>query len=163
MTPELRGDMRVGPQLSEEERQKVQTEIDKLLAECRPILSNFEHESRKKAMNAFFLSMAGLMAGAVVGPALTAANAAANAGWIAAFSGFGGATNTASEALRSTGLSGTFAAQDRNRIIERLREELPKVFDDSKTVSDRMMAIIAAKVECALYEISVPTISTGGK
>ncbi|MFD2436100.1 hypothetical protein [Modicisalibacter luteus] len=108
-------------------------------------------------MLGFTISAAGLIAGAVVAPALVAANPSANAAWIAALSGFGGATNLLSDNLQSHGLSGTYDAQSRNNMIERIREHLRTVFDGSKGREAQLAAISQAKAECYLYLITVPS------
>lgn len=135
----------------------VQEEINKLMLECRPVLTNFEDDTRKGSKRAFYLSMTGLIAGSVVAPALIAANAAANASSIAALSGLAGATNTASEVLKTSGLSGMYAAQDRNLIITRIRDHLENVFSGSKSPEEQLDYIALAKAECALYMITVPS------
>lgn len=150
---------RVGdPTETDADRQAIKSDIDDLLTYCKPILSQFEDETHTQAKNAFYLSIAGMIAGAVIAPALTAAAAHANAAWIAGLSGFSGATNTASIALKTSGLSGTTAAEDRKAIIDRLRTQLAKAFDGTLTIVQRRDAIIAARVECAIYDISVPSI-----
>jgi hypothetical protein len=166
VSPALRANAKPEAQLNDDERKELQSEIQRLITYCKPILTSFENSSRDDAIKAFYLSVLGLVSGAVIAPALTAANAQANASWIAAFSGIGGATNFASQAFKESGMSGTFAAQDRNRIITRIRDQLTKVLDGTLPANDRIVAIVGAKAECALYEISVPSVpsapSAGG-
>lgn len=144
--------------LSPDELQLVSDDVDALIAYCKPILSGMENDSKRKAEHAYLLSMAGLLAGAVVAPALTAANAQANAAWIAGLAGFAGATNTASEALRLSGLSGSTDATTRNDIIKNLREKLQTMQDPESSVGQIRTAIVAARAECVLYDIAVPSV-----
>lgn len=144
--------------LTDDDLKKITKDLDALVKYCSPILSGFETDSNNKAKKAYYLSMVGLIAGAVIAPALTASNATANAGWIAGFSGLGGASGFASQALKSSGLSGTTDAKVRNDIIENLRKGLTTIVDPKKTVSEIRAALLASKAECALYKIAVPTI-----
>jgi hypothetical protein len=145
--------------LTEAELQAIQKDVEAAIVFCRERLTSMEEESRRGAKRAAWLSLAGLVSGAVIAPALTAANASANAAWIAAFSGFGGATNLASDTFRQSGLSGSFAAIDRNGIVVRLKDQLAVAIDANKTPSERRLAIQLAKAECILYEISVPGVA----
>lgn len=149
---------KVSAALDQPQREALQKDLDALIAYCQPTLTGLENSSRSRAKWAFAVSMAGLVAGAIVAPALVAANAQANAAWIAAFSGFGGAMNTASIALETSGLSGTAAARDRNTIIERIRTDLVVIVDPAKTLEEIRTSLLAARAECALYQITVPTI-----
>jgi len=142
-----------------QQKMLVQEEINKLMLECRPVLTNFEDDTRNGSKLAFYISMTGLIAGSVAAPALIAANASANASSIAALSGLAGATNTASEVLKTSGLDGTYAAQDRNEIITRIRGHLQNVFSGSNSVEEKLNYIALAKAECALYMITVPSFA----
>jgi hypothetical protein len=136
----------------------VQAHIKNMIDECKPILSNFENQSNDGAKKAFWLSVAGLISGSVIAPTLTAANASSNATAIAAFSSFGGATNSLTRNLESSGLGGSHAAQTRNGIIERIRKHLEDAFVDTGNLNDQLLAISLAKSECALYTMVVPGI-----
>lgn len=160
MDPNLRNKRVVAAALTENEREQLAKKIEELLNFCQPILTGLENRSRRQAKKAFWWSLAGVAAGAVIAPTLIAANAEANAAWIAAFSGFGGAMNTVSQNLQSSGLSGSTAAQDRNNIILRLRTQLQSVLNQDLPVVERFNAIDVARAECVLYSISVPTIAT---
>lgn len=145
--------------LTPDELKAIRDDLNELIAYCQPVLSGMETDAKSKSKWAFGLSMAGLISGSVIAPALTAANASANAAWIAATSGFAGATNTASEALRSSGLSGTSDAQTRKEIVDNLRTKLAIIVNPDKTVSEVQLSIIAARAECVLYNIAIPSIS----
>ncbi|MNJ40333.1 hypothetical protein D3C77_352260 [compost metagenome] len=148
------------PDDSEEFRKLFESELEKTITFCTPILSGMEEESAKGARKAFTLSMMGLVAGAVVAPALAAANAAANAGWIAGFSGFGGAAGFAGKNYESLGLNGRARADQRNDIVDRIREQLKVALNTKQANQDRMNALSAARVECVMYKASTPTLTT---
>lgn len=126
---------------------------------CTPILSGMESQSANGAKDAFRLSMAGLIAGAVIAPALAAANASANAGWIAGFSGFGGAAGFAGKNYESLGLNGKGQATQRNDIVERFREQLKIALDTKNDKQDRLNALYGAKVECVIYKAFTPQLA----
>lgn len=147
-------------ELTPKQIKEVEKDLEGLIAYCKPVLTGLENDAKSSAKKAFYLSMLGLIAGAVIAPALTAANASANATWIAATSGFSGATNTASVALRASGLSGTADATTRRDIINRLREKLTVIVDPNKTIGEIHIALLSARAECVLYDIAVPAIPT---
>lgn len=142
----------------DEQKNVVQQNLISLVDECRPILTHFEDDAKKGSRIAFILSMSGLVAGAVVAPALATASASANAAWIAGLAGYAGATNTAGQALMTSGMSGTYAARDRNNIVLRIRDQLDIVFSIDKSEQEKLNAITRAKAECAIYLISIPSI-----
>lgn len=136
--------------------------IEKALREtlefCAPILQGFEDKTEVQAKRAYWLSISGLVAGSVIAPALISANAAANASSVAAFSGWAGATNFASDSLKSSGLSGTATAETRNRIIQNLGDSIEIATDSTKPFLDRKTAIMKARSSCVVYDIAIPTI-----
>lgn len=136
----------------------VQTQLDILMDECRPILSGFEEKTEIGARNAFWLSMAGLVSGSIIAPALTTASPESNAVWISALSSFGGASNIMSKQLENAGMSGTHTAQERNEIINRIREQLEVVFSNTDNPEKQLIAMARAKSECGLYTLTVPSI-----
>jgi hypothetical protein len=140
---------------------ELETKLNEVLNFCQPRLSGYEIKAEKGATNAYWLSMSGLIAGSVIAPALAAGNAAANAAVIAAVSGWSGATNFASESLRTSGLSGSAVAQTRNTIITSVRNQIAIASDTSKDFDARRNALMMARADCVLYEIAVPTISSG--
>jgi hypothetical protein len=140
------------------DRRVLEDGLNEVLNFCLPRLSGYEKKSADQAELAFWLSMSGLLAGAVAVPALTAAAAQANAAWIAGLSGWAGATNFASQVLRSSGLSGSAIAETRNTIIRNLKEQIAVASDGSKTFEERRNALMKARAECVVYEISVPTV-----
>ncbi|TVT83977.1 hypothetical protein [Pseudomonas sp. H3(2019)] len=144
----------------EEFRKKFESELEKTIDFCTPILSGMERDSVDGAKKAFGLSMAGLIAGAVIAPALAAANASANAGWIAGFSGFGGAAGFAGKNYESLGLNGRAQATQRNDIVDRIREQLKVALNSTQDKQNRLNALSAARVECVMYKASTPTLST---
>lgn len=140
---------------------ELETKLNEVLNFCQPRLSGYEIKAEKGATNAYWLSMSGLIAGSVIAPALAAGNAAANAAAIAAVSGWSGATNFASESLRTSGLSGSAVAQTRNNIITSVRNQIVIASDTTKDFDARRNALMMARADCVLYEIAVPTISSG--
>ena len=146
-------------QLDEENRRLLEAKLQEVLDFCQPRLSGFEQSSASQAKKAYWLSMSGLVAGSVIAPALTSASAASNAAWISALSGWGGATNFAGQALRTSGLSGTTIAETRNGIIKNVRDAITVASDGTKSFDDRRDALMRARSECILYEIAVPTIA----
>ena len=153
----------VDKNISEIDRNKKnQEELEKKLEEvlnfCLPKLSGFEEKSAKQAKWAYWLSMSGLLAGSVAVPALTAAAPASNSAWISGVGGWAGATNFAGQALKTSGLSGATIAQTRNKIIEKIMDQVEIASDGTKTFEERRNAIMKARSACVVYEISVPTI-----
>ncbi|MCM5680107.1 hypothetical protein M8A51_11240 [Schlegelella sp. S2-27] len=145
-------------ELDAENEKQIEDRLQEVLNFCLPRLSGYEKASVDQAKRAYWLSMSGLVAGSVVAPALTAANATANATYIAAFSGWGGATNFAGQALRTSGLSGSTIAETRNGIIKNVREAIGIASDGTKTFEERRGALMRARSECIIYEIAVPSI-----
>lgn len=144
-------------------RQQIELEakLTEVLNFCQPRLSGYEMKAEKGATNAYWLSMSGLIAGSVIAPALAAGNAAGNAAAIAAMSGWSGATNFASENLKTSGLSGSAVAQTRNNIITSVRNQIAVASDATKDFEVRRNALMIARADCVLYEIATPTILTG--
>lgn len=150
-------------ELSEMDRKKLEAELTEVLAFCQPRLSGYEVESKKQAKRAYWLSMSGLLAGSVIGPALAAANASANSAWIAGLSGWGGATNFASQTLQTSGLSGATIADTRNTIIRNVGEQIKIATNGERTFEERKNALLQARAECILYQIAVPTVQSQKK
>jgi hypothetical protein len=144
--------------LTPEERKDLEDGLQNTLQFCQPRLSGYEIKSERQATQALLLSLSGLVAGTVVSPVLLAASASGNAAWAAGFSAWGGATNFASEALRTSGLSGTTIAETRNNIVRSVAEQIKIAMDGNKTYDERANAILQARANCILYEIAVPTI-----
>lgn len=144
--------------LNDNQRRALQTALEDMEDFCTPRLSAMENDASRKAKYAFWLSVAGAVSGAVIAPALTAGNAAANATAIAAFSGFGGATNFLSQSLESTGNSGSADATTRNAIVTAIWQRLGDAFDEQKTIGERLTAIDSAKAACVFYSIQVPSV-----
>lgn len=142
----------------DDQRKELENKLNEVLDFCQPRLSGYELKAEKQASNAYWLSMSGLIAGSVITPALAASAAASNAAAIAAFSGWSGATNFASESLRSSGLSGATVAETRNKIITSVRDQIVIAADTSKSFDDRSNALMKARADCVMYEIAVPTI-----
>lgn len=136
--------------------------LNKALDFCTPILSGMETKSQAGARGAFWLSMGGLIAGAVIAPGLAAANASANAGWIGAFSGFGGAAGFAGKNYESLGLNGRGQATQRNDIVERFREHIATALDVKESNQTRLNALYGAKVECVIYKAFTPQLVSEG-
>ncbi|NWL23376.1 hypothetical protein [Pseudomonas umsongensis] len=140
-------------------RRLFEEKLNQALEFCTPILSGMEKESTDGARKAFWLSMGGLLAGSVVAPGLTAANASANAGWIGAFSGFGGAAGFAGKNYESLGLNGRGQASQRNDIVERFRIHITTALDVQQDKQTRLNALYGAKVECVMYKAFTPQLS----
>lgn len=130
---------------------------------CAPILQGYENKSEVQANKAYWLAISGLVAGSVIVPALTTANAAANASYIAALSGWSGATNFASESLRTSGLSGSAVAETRNRIIANLQSSVAIATDATKSFDEKKAAILSARSSCVIYDIAIPTVPATSK
>ncbi|KOO07904.1 MULTISPECIES: hypothetical protein [Vibrio] len=139
---------------------KLETKLAETLNFCLPRLSGYEIKSADQARNAYWLSMSGLVAGSIAVPALTAASAAGNAVWIAAAGGWAGATNFASQQLQSSGLSGSTIAKTRNEIVKSVSEQIEIATNTAQPPEVRAAAIMKARAQCVLHEISVPTVST---
>jgi hypothetical protein len=146
-------------EVSDADRQKLEAALEQLQTTCSEKLGGMESESKKKAQNAFWLSVAGAVAGSVVVPAL-AVHAATNAGAIAGFGGFAGATNFMSQALVSSGNSGSADATTRNQIVAAIQAKLTDAFNEQKTIGERLTAIDAARAACVFYSIYVPSVTT---
>jgi hypothetical protein len=138
--------------------------IEKALREtlefCAPILQGYEDKTESQAKRAYWLSISGLVAGSVLAPALVAGNAAANASSVAALSGWAGATNFASESLKSSGLSGTATAETRKGIIKNLTSAIEIATDNTKTFLERKTSILKARASCVIYDIAIPAIQS---
>lgn len=144
--------------IGDDQRKELEKKLNEVLDFCQPRLSGYELKAERQASNAYWLSMSGLIAGSVITPALAASSAGSHAAAIAAFSGWSGATNFASESLRSTGLSGATIAETRNKIITSVRDQIVIAADTSKTFDERSNALMKARADCVMYEIAVPTI-----
>ena len=137
---------------------EIEAKLIEVLDFCQPRLSGYEIKAENQASDAYWLAMSGLVAGSVIVPALAASSAAAHSAAIAGFSGWSGATNFASESLRTSGLSGATAAQTRNNIITSVRDQIIIAADVTKPFLQRRNALMMARADCVMYEISVPTI-----
>lgn len=144
--------------VADDQRKELEKKLNEVLDFCQPRLSGYELKAEKQASNAYWLSMSGLVAGAVIAPALAASSASSHAAAISAFSGWSGATNFASDSLRSSGLSGATVAETRNKIITSVRDQIVIAADTSKSFDDRSNALMKARADCVMYEIAVPTI-----
>lgn len=145
-------------ELDEPQRAALQSALTSMEEFCTPRLTAMEKDASRKANNAFWLSVAGALSGAVIAPALTAGNAAAHSSAIAAFSGFGGATNFLSQSLASSGNSGSADATTRNAIVTTIWQKLNEAFDEQKSIGQRLGAVDAAKAACVFYSIQVPAV-----
>lgn len=145
-------------QATDSERAALRVALSEMEQFCTPRLSAMEGESKDKAKNAFWLSVAGAISGTVIAPALTAGNAAGNSTAIAAFSGFSGATNFMSQSLTSSGNSGSTDATTRNAIVASIWQQLNAAFDEQKTIGERLAAVDKAKAACVFYSIHVPSV-----
>jgi hypothetical protein len=143
---------------ADDQRRELEKKLNEVLDFCQPRLSGYELKAEKQASNAYWLSMSGLIAGSVITPALAASSAGSHAVAIAAFSGWSGATNFASDSLRSSGLSGATVTETRNKIITSVRDQIVIAADTSKSFDDRSNALMKARADCVMYEIAVPTI-----
>ncbi|MDP3699418.1 MAG: hypothetical protein Q8R72_00770 [Hylemonella sp.] len=148
---------RKSSEATEDERDALRTSLSAMEQFCTLRLSSMESDSKDKAKNAFWLSVAGAISGAVIAPALTAGNAAGNSTAIAAFSGFSGATNFMSQSLTSSGNSGSADATTRNAIVTSIWQQLNIAFDEQKTIGERLTAVDKARAACVFYSIQVPS------
>lgn len=145
-------------ELSQIDRKNLEKKFTEVLAFCQERLSGYETQAQTQAKRAYWLSLSGLVAGSVIAPALTAASASGNAVLISALSGWGGATNFVSQSYRTSGLSGATIAETRNKIIDKVGQHITIASDGDKTFEERKNALMQARAECILYEISVPSI-----
>lgn len=159
MESEMDNTSQLTPKQQKAAAEHVQKQIDILMDECRPILAGFEGKTERGAKNAFWLSIAGLVSGSIISPVLTVASPESNAVWISAFSSFSGASNIMSRQLENSGMSGSHAAQTRNQIIIRIREQLETVFSNTGNPEKQLIALARAKSECGLYTLTVPSIN----
>lgn len=140
-----------------EEEKEIRDELNEALNYCQKRLAGYEERSAQQARWAFVLAMTGLVAGTVVAPVLLTASTA-NAVWAAGFSGWGGATNFAGQALKTSGLSGTTIAETRNEIVQNVKAQISIAINGDEEPQKRRAAVIRARAECILYEIAVPGI-----
>jgi hypothetical protein len=137
--------------------------FSEVMAGCNLVISGMSAKVEAQEKNSFYLSMSGLIAGAVLAPAATAADAAANKAFIAAASGWSGATNLASQTPRTTGLAGDAVATARNTIVENLNKAISDAVKTDDCAQDtnacydrRFAAIQRAQSACIAYAITVP-------
>ncbi|MBD8258261.1 hypothetical protein IFT96_23095 [Pseudomonas fluorescens] len=145
-------------ELSEQNRELLESKLNEVLGFCLPRLSGYENASAEQAKKAYWLSMSGLIAGSVLVPGLAAASASGNAAAIAGLGGWAGATNFAGQSLKTSGLSGSTIAETRNKIIQKVNDSISVASDGSKTFNERRDALMKARTACIMYEISVPSI-----
>lgn len=168
MSPAARAQALQAAQMAQQSLTDAQTaSLDKkfseVMAGCNLVISGMSAKVEAQERNSFYLSMSGLIAGAVLAPAATAADAAANKAFIAAASGWSGATNLASQTLRTTGLAGDAVATARNSIVENLNKAINDAVKTEDCVQDanacydrRFAAIQRAQSACIAYAITVP-------
>lgn len=135
----------------------------RVMSDCNAVISGMSAKVEAQEKSSFYLSMSGLIAGAVLAPAATAADAAANKAFIAAASGWSGATNLASQTLRTTGLAGDALATARNSIVTNLNKAINEATNTEGCAQDpdacydkRFAAIQSAQSACIAYAITVP-------
>ncbi|AYG06673.1 hypothetical protein D7M10_06050 [Pseudomonas fluorescens] len=145
-------------ELSEQNRELLESKLNEVLEFCLPRLSGYEKTSADQARKAYWLSMSGLIAGSVLVPGLAAASASGNAPAIAGLGGWAGATNFAGQSLKTSGLSGTTIAETRNKIIQKVNDSISVASDGSKTFGERRDALMEARTACIMYEIAVPSV-----
>ena len=157
MTPNRLINIPLGLELSQEEQDKIiEQELNEVMKFCQEKISGYETLSKKQAFKSYLLGLSGVVAGAVVAPVMTAISAMKYAAWIAAMSGWAGSTNFLSGNLKSLGLSGSAAAETRNRIVMQVSDLTEIAIDSTKPFEERRRALIKAKSKCVLYETTVP-------
>jgi len=127
-----------------------------VLHDCNQALSTLGAKAERQELYSFWLSMSGLVAGSVLAPAAVAANAAAHRAFISAASGWAGATNLASQTLRTTGLAGDATATARNAIVSSLNAAIERATDTSKSFDERFAGIQKARAACISFAITIP-------
>ncbi|HNC52638.1 MAG TPA: hypothetical protein PLO14_10430 [Accumulibacter sp.] len=124
-----------------------------MLATCNTVLTRFEVRADKERRAEFWTAVAGTIAGSVVVPVLAAANAAKSA--IAGWGGFAGATNSAQQMLRNTGLDAASTIAARHKVIENMtmatEEYIKAAADDVEAKQDAIARGLAA---CVAYEVT---------
>jgi hypothetical protein len=149
--------------LTEAQTASLDEKFTRVMSDCNTVISGMSAKIESQERNSFLLSMSGLVAGAVLAPAATAADAAANKAFIAAASGWSGATNLASQTLRTTGLAGDAVATSRNAIVTKLDKAIGEATstegcsENADACYDRRFAAIqSAQGACIAYAVTIP-------
>lgn len=142
--------------LTDEENEDLRKQMNQVLNGCNVVISGMQSKAESQENGAFWLSMSGLVAGSVLAPAATAGAAAAHRVFIAAMSGWAGATNTASQALRTTGLAGDAIATTRNNVVSAMNAAIMIATNTDKTYDERFAALEQVQAACITYSITVP-------
>lgn len=142
--------------LTDAQNEALESRLIAVLHDCNQVLSSMGVKAERQEANSFWLSMSGLIAGAVIAPAAVAANAAAHRALISAASGWAGATNLASQTLRTTGLAGDATATVRNGIVSSLNTAIKEATDTSNSYDRRFAEIQKARAACIAFAITIP-------
>lgn len=144
--------------LTAAENEDLNEKFTYVLGECNKILTALDAKAQKQEQQAFWLTMSGLITGSIIGPAAAAANAAAHRALISAASGWAGATNFASQALRTAGLGGDAKATERNTIVTNFNVAVAEALNPASDYDARLSSIRKAQAACIAYSAYVPGI-----
>jgi hypothetical protein len=142
--------------LTDAQQSSLNEKFGAVMIDCNRVISGLEATAVSQEKQSFWLSMSGLVAGAVIGPAATAAAAHGNRALISAASGWAGATNLASQTLRTVGLAGDAVATSRNAIVTSLNDAIKNATDTTRSYDQRFADIQRAQAACISYAITVP-------
>jgi hypothetical protein len=140
-------------EIQKSDREKLSESLNITLNFCKGIFDDQETSAKKQASTTRWILWSGIFAGTIAAPALIAANPAANATWVAALSGWGGASGLAARQSESLGMTGASMASQRNQIVDNFTKQLSIGFDSRESLDKRLSAFEAAKVECIAYKV----------
>lgn len=142
--------------LTEGENREIDERLTAVLRDCNAVITRMADQVASQESNSFWLSMSGLIAGAVLAPAATAANAMAHRAFISAASGWAGATNLASQTLRTVGLAGDAVASTRNQIITNMNIGITQATNTALSLDERFAGVQKTQAACIAFAVTVP-------
>ncbi|MCO5410812.1 hypothetical protein [Ralstonia mojiangensis] len=145
--------------LTDQENEDLRKQMNAVLTGCNAVVSHMQATAEGQEKGAFWLSMSGMIAGSVLAPAAIASSAAAHRVFIAAMSGWAGATNTASQTLRTAGLAGDAIATTRNSIVSAMNTAVAAATNTDKSYDERFAALEQVQAACITYSITVPGVA----
>lgn len=145
--------------LTDQENEDLLKQMNAVLTGCNAVVSRMQATAEGQEKGAFWLSMSGMIAGSVLAPAAIASSAAAHRVFIAAMSGWAGATNTASQTLRTAGLAGDAIATTRNSIVSAMNTAVAAATNTDKSYDERFAALEQVQAACITYSITVPGVA----
>lgn len=145
--------------LTDQQNEDLLKQMNAVLVGCNAVVSRMQATAEGQEKGAFWLSMSGMIAGSVLAPAAIAGSAAAHRVFIAAMSGWAGATNTASQTLRTAGLAGDAIATTRNNIVSAMNTAVAAATNTDKSYDERFAALEQVQAACITYSITVPGVA----